>query len=212
MKTGYILIVEDEINLAESIAEFLKLENYAVKIAKDGEEALELIKNNLPTLIVCDISMPKMDGIELLKKLRSEFKWSHIPFLFLTALSEKKDQRLAMELGADDFISKPFRFEELTAAIEARIQRHIEIRKFEIEDLNLDDDQKIALKNLNTLSTKELQILKMIANGHKSSDIAEKIFISPKTVENHRYAITKKLGLKGQGVLLKFVLKVKNQL
>lgn len=212
MKAGYILIVEDEVNLAESIAEFLKLENYAVKIAKDGEEAIELIKNNLPKLIVCDISMPKMDGIEFLKILRAESKWSHIPFLFLTALSEKKDQRLAMELGADDFISKPFRFEELTAAIEARLQRHLEIRKFEPEVLNLDEEQKIALKNLNSLSTKELQILKMIANGYKSSDISEKIFISPKTVENHRYAITKKLGLKGQGVLLKFVLKVKNQL
>jgi DNA-binding NarL/FixJ family response regulator len=212
MKKNYILVVEDELNLAKSIAEYLEIEDYNVKVAIDGLEALSVIKASIPKLIVCDISMPRMDGYEFLKVIRSTSNLKHIPLLFLTAFNEKKDQRVAMELGADDFISKPFQFEELVSAIEARLKRHKEIAHNIPPDNSLDADQHNALAKLKYLSANERKILRMIAEGNKSSDIAEKIFISPKTVENHRYAITKKLGLKGQGVLLKFVLKVKNQL
>lgn len=210
MRNVSVLVIEDEITLAKSIAEYLELENFCVKIASDGVDATLEISKKIPDLIICDISMPRMDGYEFLKVLRSNSKWNHIPLLFLTAFTEKKDQRLAMELGADDFISKPFDFKELISAIEARLQRHKEIQGISNIESLLDDEQRQALSRIEILSSNERKILRMIADGYKSVDIAEFFFISPKTVENHRYAITKKLGLKGQGVLLKFVLKVKN--
>lgn len=207
-----ILLVEDEEVLASSIAEFLILKGFKLFVAHNGNEALAQLEKNIPDIIISDISMPELDGYEFIKVIRSKIKWQHIPFIFLTARESKEDLRQAMLGGADDFISKPFKFDEIISAIQVRLKRQKDILAANNSSLDLSKNEQIALERLHTLSKKEVEILKKIAEGNTSVQISNQLFVSAKTIENHRFSITKKLGLKGQGVLLKFVLKVREKL
>lgn len=122
MKTK-LLLVEDEIDLADNIKSILELNGFEVLVANNGVEGIILAKQERPDIIVSDISMPKKNGYEVLDELNKDVITSHIPFIFLTARVEHKDLRKGMELGADDYIFKPFHSKELITAINARLER-----------------------------------------------------------------------------------------
>jgi diguanylate cyclase len=119
-----ILVIEDMDTLREEIIETLSFEGFETLGAADGEIGVEIAKTYLPNLIICDIMMPKLDGYETLEALRGDPVTMTIPFIFLTAKAEKIDMRLGMELGADDYLTKPFTTEELVGAIAARLQKY----------------------------------------------------------------------------------------
>jgi len=123
-----ILIIEDHKDVRNNIAEILEGENFHVYLAENGEIGVETARKTQPDLILCDIMMPGMSGYEVLKHLRKHALTSSIPFIFLTAKNTREDQRLGMQLGADDFISKPFTIEELLSAVTTRINRLSAIR------------------------------------------------------------------------------------
>jgi CRP/FNR family transcriptional regulator, cyclic AMP receptor protein len=139
MKT--ILIIEDNEDIRENVAEILTLSNYNVLTAANGKEGIEAAQKQHPDLIICDIMMPGIDGYGVLHVLRKDTATQSIPFIFLTSKSERSDFRAAMELGADDYITKPFAGNELLNAIESRL------RKVEILKKNLTPD----LSGLNEL-------------------------------------------------------------
>ncbi len=118
-----IMVVEDEVNIQKDIARFFELNDFEVLTASDGEEALQIVEKVLPDLIICDILMPKMDGYELLEEMQKTPETANIPFLFLTAKIERKDQRFGMEVGADDYITKPFNYDELIRAAQSRLKK-----------------------------------------------------------------------------------------
>lgn len=118
-----ILVIEDNTEVRENIAEILELSSYQVFTAKDGKEGVATALSELPDLIVCDIMMPLLDGYGVLHLLNKHKETASIPFIFLTAKSEKADLRKGMELGADDYISKPFDGIELLTAIETRLKK-----------------------------------------------------------------------------------------
>ncbi|MFL9482171.1 response regulator [Chitinophagaceae bacterium LWZ2-11] len=122
-----ILVIEDEQYIRENIQELLQARGYEVHIAANGEEGVTEAASFKPNLIVCDIMMPKMDGYKVLENIRKTSLTQNIPFIFLTAKADKNDIRQGMELGADDFISKPFTTKELTNAIESRLDRYQKI-------------------------------------------------------------------------------------
>jgi two-component system, LuxR family, sensor kinase FixL len=122
MKT--ILIIEDHKEVLENIAEILELARYSTLIAENGKLGVNLAKKNKPDLIICDIMMPELDGYAVLQILSKDLSTSDIPFIFLTAKSEKDDYRRAMQLGADDYLTKPFDDLELLSAIEARLRKN----------------------------------------------------------------------------------------
>lgn len=122
-----ILVAEDEKPVLENILELLNAEGYAVDGARDGEEAYRKILQRPPDLIVCDIRMPRLDGYGLLSRLSQQGELASIPFIFLTALTERADLRNAMVLGADDFISKPFSRRDLLDAIARRLSKKANI-------------------------------------------------------------------------------------
>ncbi|MFN8531190.1 MAG: hybrid sensor histidine kinase/response regulator [Anaerolineae bacterium] len=126
MARAKILIVEDDINLLEGIRTVLELEKYTVLTAENGEQALHLLSGQpeLPDLIVSDIMMPRMDGLQLLTEVRSRAEWLSIPFIFLTARNEKADVTRGKRLGVDDYLVKPFDADDLLIAIESRLERH----------------------------------------------------------------------------------------
>lgn len=128
-----ILIIEDNKDVRENMADILELANYEVHTAPDGEVGVVTAIEIKPDLIVCDIMMPKLDGYEVLKILNNSEETAGIPFIFLTAKSEKTEVRKGMNLGADDYLTKPFEEHELIEAIECRIKKneflHKKVRK-----------------------------------------------------------------------------------
>lgn len=118
-----ILIIEDNLEVRENTAEIIELSNYEVITAENGKVGAELALKELPDLIVCDIMMPVLDGYGVYHLLSKHKETASIPFIFLTAKSEKADFRKGMEMGADDYITKPFDGIELLNAIEIRLKK-----------------------------------------------------------------------------------------
>jgi CheY-like chemotaxis protein len=120
----HILLIEDDKILRENTAEILEFANYKVSIASNGKEGVKKARDKNPDLIVCDIMMPKLDGYGVFQILSKDEKYKHIPFIFLSAKTSRSDLRKGMELGADDYITKPFEESELLSAISTRLKRN----------------------------------------------------------------------------------------
>jgi CheY-like chemotaxis protein len=112
-----ILLVEDEAALRETLEEILSLNNFEVSLAASGEEALELISKIKPDLIVCDIMMPGITGLELIEKVHQQAQFKNIPFIFLSALVSREDQKNGIAAGAKGYITKPFKASDLIREI-----------------------------------------------------------------------------------------------
>ena len=122
-----ILVIEDEQPLLKNILELLQLENYEAIGASDGQTGIELARRHLPDLIICDIRMSGLDGFEVLQELRGDLTTAMIPFVFLTGDSERDSMRKGMELGADDYLTKPFSQDELQKAIRSQLDKRAAI-------------------------------------------------------------------------------------
>lgn len=118
-----ILVIEDNRDLLENTAEILELANYQVFTAENGREGLEVAVSIQPDLIVCDVMMPEIDGFAVLNILHNHEKLRNTPFIFLSAKTEKSDFRKGMQLGADDYISKPFDTTYLLTIVERQLEK-----------------------------------------------------------------------------------------
>ncbi len=121
MKT--ILIIEDDHKISDSLADILEAHEYEVLCAGDGREGVAAARNHYPDLIICDIMMPELDGYAVFKALRDDPDTAVIPFIFLSAKAEHHDRRYGMNIGADDYLTKPIDIDELLRAIEIRLWR-----------------------------------------------------------------------------------------
>ena len=130
-----ILLIEDNKDIRENTAEILVLANYQVTTAKNGKEGIELVQKEKPDLIICDIMMPVLDGYGVLHLLSKNEETSSIPFIFLTAKAERSDFRKGMEMGADDYLTKPFDDLELLHSVESRLKKNELLKKEFTKDL-----------------------------------------------------------------------------
>lgn len=121
MKT--ILLIEDDFSIRKMIRDFLELQNFSVITSENGLIGLELAQKIIPDLIISDIMMPVMDGYNLKQKLSNNPVTATIPFIFLTSKADRKNIRKGMELGADDYLFKPFNMDELAASIETQLEK-----------------------------------------------------------------------------------------
>lgn len=124
-----ILLIEDNKDMRENTAEILELSNYKVQTAKNGKEGIESALKEKPDLIICDIMMPVLDGYGVLHSLSKNAETLSIPFIFLTAKAERNDFRKGMEMGADDYLTKPFDDIELLNAVESRLKKSDVMKK-----------------------------------------------------------------------------------
>ncbi len=118
-----VLAIEDESIIRENLVELLEMENFEVFAAENGQQGVELALKHQPDLILCDVMMPELDGYGVLDRLRQNSATATIPFIFLTALSDKTATRKGMELGADDYLTKPFSHQDLLNAIASRLRK-----------------------------------------------------------------------------------------
>jgi len=159
MKKKKILIIEDNEDIRESSIEILKLAGYEVLEADNGKIGVELAQQHLPDMILCDIMMPELDGYGVLYLLSKNRETTNIPFIFLTAKAERADMRKGMEMGADDYLTKPFDDMELLNTIESRFQKKEKIEAF---------------------YSKSFESLKLLANQNQGLDELKKIIADRK--------------------------------
>jgi len=163
-----ILIVEDEKDIIKMLEYNLKKEGFKVIDARDGEDALDLAVRQYPDIILLDLMLPGMDGLEVCRALKKEAKTASIPIIMLTAKSQESDKVVGLELGADDYITKPFSPRELIARIKAVLRRATEKEKlpeiFQAGDLRVDFARiSVAVKGKAvTLTAKEFELLKTL--------------------------------------------------
>lgn len=117
-----VLVIEDEAPIRENLERFLALEGYAVESAENGARGMERIRTRRPDLILCDVMMPVKTGFEVLAELRGDPLLARIPFVFITASAEKEDISKGLDLGAADYVTKPFNLTELAALVRRRLK------------------------------------------------------------------------------------------
>ena len=201
-----ILVVEDDPAISTGLKASLETEGYKILVVNDGEEGLNAAMNENPTLILLDIMLPSMSGLEICMKLRN--KGVVTPIIMLTARTEEADKLLGFELGADDYVTKPFSMKELLARIKAILKRRVAIEdSFDFYEF---DDVKVNFKNMETtkgdkhikMSLKEYELLKFFIR-HIDEVVTRNtlldevwgydVFPTTRTVDNYIMMLRKKI-------------------
>ncbi len=190
MKT--ILIIEDDAQTRENLQLILEMEGFRALTAPHGKAGLEMANRMALDLVLCDVSMPELDGHGVLRELRAEPRTANVPFIFLTARGEKTDVRAGMNLGADDYLTKPLDAEDLLTAIETRLARHDRLHS---KGLSPDFSSAAPLEALG-LTPREAEVLLWVAQGKSNSDVGTILSMSDKTVMIHLRHIFEKLIIK----------------
>lgn len=187
-----ILVIEDEPEMRRNLTTILRLEKFHPIAAENGRVGVELAKREKPDLILCDVMMPDLDGHGVLQALREDAATAGVPFIFLTAKGEKPDIRAGMNLGADDYLTKPVAKLDLLAAIRTRLERAAQQATPEFKP-NFDSARplEIALD----LTPRVAETLLWIAQGKTNGDIAAILGISEATVKKHVLEIFSRLGV-----------------
>jgi DNA-binding NarL/FixJ family response regulator len=190
-----ILIIEDEPEMRRNITSLLRYREYQPIAAENGRVGVELARREKPDLILCDVMMPELDGYGVLRALQEDAKLALIPFIFLTAKGEKDDLRSGMNLGADDYLTKPVANNDLMQAIEARLERSARQANREFKP---DFSSAKPLLKLG-LTPRAAETLLWVAQGKTNSDIATILGITESTIKKHVQEIFEKLGVETRG-------------
>lgn len=168
-----ILLIEDDMTVRENTAEILELSDYEVETASDGLKGVEAAKQFKPDLIVCDIMMPELDGYGVLEQLSQSEDTQHIPFIYLSAKTDHKDIRKGMDMGADDYLTKPFEEDELISAIESRLAKTAILYQRQNNSIGNDSNLKNfeELKDhLKTYKLESYEASDIVYDSHKGSN------------------------------------------
>jgi len=198
-----ILVIEDQAPMRRNIALMLQLEGYEVDTAENGRVGLEKARAQKPDLIICDVMMPELDGYGVVQALRAEPATALLPFVFLTARGDRADQRIGMNFGADDYLTKPVVREDLLAAVETRLAR-AEAVEARVQDaaanasFSPDFSSAGPLQRHLGLTGREAEVLLWVAQGKSNGDVAIILEMSEKTVKQHLGSVFQKLGVESR--------------
>ncbi|MGF1495669.1 MAG: response regulator transcription factor [Elainellaceae cyanobacterium] len=204
-----ILIVEDDLTLRTGLCRFLEKRGYVVQMASSGSDALRLFEAIQPDLVVSDVLMPEMDGLEFCRRLRANRLGQLVPFIFLSSRGELDDRVEGHEMGADDYLVKPFEPRELLAKIEAQLERsrrtHTEIVQLMQQAQTTAPPPTLQAKpEPLPLTPAEEKVFWEVIQGLTNKQIGDRLYISPRTVQTHLSNILGKLGLENRSQLTRF--------
>lgn len=189
-----LLVVDDDPGLLLAVSETLRAEGYDVKTARRGAEALMIVAQSLPDLIISDIRMPGMDGYQLVRNLRSNARTRLVPIVFLTAKDEIADRIQGFRTGVDAYLTKPFEPEELAAIVQAilsRVERtHSDLAKMFGEA----EEDRVFIRD-EQLTDAEWRVAEAVARGLSNKEIAAELNLSLRTIEGHISRILDKKNL-----------------
>jgi DNA-binding NarL/FixJ family response regulator len=191
-----ILLIDDEAKFRELYGEVLRAEGYEVIEARHGREGVERARRDAPDLVLCDITMPEMNGHRVLETLRGDPRTAHLPFVFLTGWDTAGDVRAGMNLGADDYLTKPATADELVAAVRARLRRAETAAPFAPRRAG----REAAPADLIPLglTPREAEVLFWVARGKTNDEIATVLGIGLTTVKKHLESTYAKLGVENR--------------
>jgi DNA-binding NarL/FixJ family response regulator len=187
-----ILVIEDEPEMRRNLTTILRLEKFHPLPAENGQAGLKLAKKERPDLILCDVMMPELDGYGVIAALRADAETVTIPFIFLTAKGEKPDIRAGMNLGADDYLTKPVAKDDLLAAIRSRLERAVQQA---VPEFKPDFHSAGPLEEALGLTPRVAETLLWVAQGKTNGEIATILGNSESTVKKHVLEIFQKLGV-----------------
>jgi DNA-binding NarL/FixJ family response regulator len=218
-----ILLVDDDKTLQTVLTRYLEKRGYSVRVVTSGIQGLKLFSQDPPDIVVSDIMMPGMDGLEFCRRLRATKTGQLVPFLFLTAKKDLEDRIQGHYIGADDYVTKPFEPLELLAKIEAQLERsrriHSEmvrlmqnVPKNNDADDDFDDAPVEAVAPVKDpvpeedlpLTPAEARVFWEVIQGLTNKQISQRLFISPRTVQTHLSNILTKLNLENRSQLVRF--------
>lgn len=207
-----ILIVDDDSGIRVAVSDYLEICGYSVITAANGKEALSLLDQYHPHLLISDIRMPMMDGYELVKQIRKRPEFRIIPVIFLTDKNSTEARIKGYISGCDLYLPKPFEMAELAAIIRSLLDRlQIIQAEWRLSQANLQEteESKLLLAELK-LTPREKEVLILLTQGLSNAEIGDKLFLSPRTVEKYVSRLLKKTNLNNRKELLRFSLE--NQL
>jgi DNA-binding NarL/FixJ family response regulator len=228
-----ILVADDDLGTRLSIGDYLEAAGYFVVSAENGREALKLVDNYQPHLIVTDITMPQMDGWELVRQIRQRPALRLLPVVFLTARTETQERVRGYQLGCDLFLAKPFELQELGAVVRNLLERQQMIEsdrrfsrgetiaaekgsgssttaitsEFSAENSfpNSHPAMPVAIVDFH-LTQREQEVLKVLSDGFSNAQIGEHLHLSPRTVEKYVSSLLKKTDTSNRAELVRFAL------
>ncbi len=215
-----ILVVDDDLGTRLSISDYLELSGYIVITADDGQEALEIVEEYHPDLIVTDIVMPRMNGYELVRQVRQKPAYRLLPVILLTARIKTQERILGYQSGCDLYLPKPFELEELAAAIRNLLERSQIIQseygfspqenlgnsapKFADSHNHVNHFQKSEA--LSSLSSREQEVLELLTHGHSNAQMGNQLHLSPRTVEKYVSSLLRKTDTNNRAELVRFAI------
>ena len=216
-KMTEILVIEDERDIVETLEYNLKKEGYKVAKAYDGLAGLRLAEEKIPSLVILDLMLPGLDGLEVCRRIKKNPKTAAIPVIMLTAKGSETDKVVGLELGADDYIVKPFSLKELIARIKTILRRYEKpaekpqaVVRFKDLEIDTDKHEVRAAGKLVELTAKEFQLLYYLAENKERVFSRERLLdtvwgidvaIETRTVDVHMRRLREKLGKAGHHLL-----------
>ncbi|MDJ0902797.1 MAG: response regulator transcription factor [Xenococcus sp. MO_188.B8] len=199
-----LLLIDDDPNLILLVKDYLEFRGYNVVTAENGREALEVLDQNIPDMIICDVMMPEMDGYSLVKHIREEPHTNTIPVLFLSAKGQSQDRVKGLNEGADVYMVKPFEPEELVAQVESSLKQIKRLSQGRL--MGKDGAPTIQVPNNVELTPTELKVVQLVAKGMANREIAEKLNVSQRTIESHVSNMLNKTSLNNRTELARWAI------
>ncbi|KAM3100027.1 response regulator transcription factor [Phormidesmis sp. 146-35] len=200
-----LLLIDDDPNLILLVKDYLEFRGYEVITAENGREALEVLEQDVPDMIICDVMMPEMDGYSLVSAIRSDPKTSWIPVLFLSAKGQSQDRVKGLNIGADVYMVKPFEPEELVAQVESSLKQASRLIQHK-DAKGGDNTPKIQVPFDVELTPTELRVVQFVARGMANREIAEELNVSQRTIESHVSNMLGKTGLHNRTELARWAI------
>lgn len=199
-----LLLIDDDPNLILLVKDYLEFRGYQVITAENGQEALEVLDQEMPDMIICDVMMPQMDGYSLVEHVRKNPRTSWIPVLFLSAKGQSQDRVKGLNTGADVYMVKPFEPEELVAQVESSLKQAS--RLIQRQDKTSEAAPKIQVPFDVELTPTELRVVQFVARGMANREIAEELNVSQRTIESHVSNMLGKTGLHNRTELARWAI------
>ncbi|HEY9697287.1 MAG TPA: response regulator transcription factor [Trichocoleus sp.] len=209
-----ILVADDDPGTCLAVSDYLELAGYSVVTAENGLKAVDLVERHKPHLIVTDITMPRMDGYELIRRVRLQPEFRLLPVIFLTARTNTEERIRGYQLGCDAYLPKPFELEELGAVVRNLLERSQLIASewwsrtpaLSPETAPLNHTSHHSITPILDLTTREVEVLSLLSAGLSNVQIGDHLHLSPRTVEKYVSSLLRKTDTSNRAELVRFVM------
>lgn len=214
-----ILVVDDDLGTRLSVSDYLELSGYLVVTAPDGQSAIAMVEQYQPHLIITDVTMPKVDGYEFVRRVRTQPMFRLLPVIFLTAHNTTEDRIKGYQLGCDAYLPKPFELKELRAVVRNLLERSQMIQsewRQQVQWVEQQPSREKAESQNGTiadvvgdaieLTDREQEVLLLLLDGLSNAQIGDRLYLSPRTVEKYVSNLLRKTETSNRAELVRFAM------